>query len=120
MPRQTLTPKTALGSYPSLPIAADAADLAFTAADATNKEQFTASGNDLLVAYNSGASPRTITITSVADEKGRTGDITTYSLAAGEFAVFGPLKKAGWMQSDGKIYMEASHAEVKWAIVALA
>lgn len=118
MARQTLTKTTPLGSYPTLPLAADSADVVFTAADATNKESFVASGNDLVLAWNSGASTRTVTITSVA-LNGRTGDVTTYSLSAGEIAVFGPFQVAGWRQTDGKIYHEASHADVKWAIIAL-
>lgn len=120
MPRQTLTKTTALGNFPALQPAANACDLTMTAADAANKEQFVASGNDLIVAHNTGASTRTITITSVADGANkRTGDITTYSLQAGDYAVFGPFTKQGWMQADGKIYIEASHAEVKWGVVAL-
>jgi hypothetical protein len=121
MPRQTLTKLTALGTFPALPLTANSADLTMTAADATNKEQFVASGNDLIIAHNTGASTRTITVTSVADgQTKRTGDITTFSLGAGEYAAFGPFGKQGWMQADGKIYLEASHAEVKFGVVQLA
>lgn len=119
MARQTLTKKTAPGSYPSLPISANALDLAFAAADATNKEQFAASGNDLVIAFNSGASAYTVTVTSVKDEKNRTGDISAYSIGAGEYAVLGPFKSAGWKQTDGNIYLEAENAAVKFAVIAL-
>ncbi|MBI5964938.1 MAG: hypothetical protein HY863_15775 [Chloroflexi bacterium] len=120
MARQTLTKVTLLGSYPALPIAANAADVAFVAADVTNKEQIVPGGNDLIVVWNTHATnPYTVTFNSVADDKNRTGDITAYSIGAGEIAMFGPFKQTGWMQTDGKMYMEASNAAIKYAVIAL-
>ena len=119
MARVTLTKVTPLGPYPTLPVTADTMDIAFTAADATNFEQFAPSGDDLVIAWNSGASPYTITFTSVADPTTkRTGDVTTYSLAAADHAAF-RFKKPGWMQSDSMIYIQASNAGVKWCVVQL-
>lgn len=118
MPRVTLTKQVPLGPYPSLPVGAGTMTLTETAADITNKEQFVPSGDDLIIAHNTGLSARTITITSVVDERKRTGDITTYSIAAGGIAVF-RITKPGWMQTDGRIYIEANNAEVKWAVVQL-
>lgn len=118
MARTTLSKTTILGPYPSLQPAADALDLVETAADVANKNQFAGSGDDLIIAHNTGASAYTITITSVVDDKNRAGDITTYSIGAGEIAVF-RVKTQGWMQSDGKIYLEASNAAVKFAVCAL-
>lgn len=100
-------------------MAADALDAVFTAADVANKNQWLPSGKDLLIAWNSGASPYTVTLTSAADPQNRTGDIATYSLAAGDIAVIGPLGTSGWVQSDGYIYCEASNASVKFAVIAL-
>ena len=119
MARTTLTKTTAVGAYPTLPVTADSLDAVFTAADTVNKNQFKPTGNDLIVAWNSGASPYTITITSIADDKKRTGDITTYSLAAADIAVLGPMKLDGWKQADGYVYLEASNAAVKFAIISL-
>ncbi len=118
MTKQTHTPLTALGSYGNYSVA-NVADLAMTAADVGNKEQVVASGKDLIVAYNTGASAHTITVTSTIDPYNRTGDISAYSLGAGEFAVFGPLATTGWIQTDGKIYFEANHAEIKFGVVRL-
>jgi len=74
---------------------------------------------DVLLAWNSDpTNPYTFTISSIADERNRTGDITTYSLAAGEIGAF-RLKKAGWQQADGKCYLEASNAAIKFAVLAL-
>lgn len=120
MARQTHTKVTALGSYPALALVAHSVDLPMTAAIVADKEQVVMSGNDLLVAYNSGGAPYTITITSVAEGRTkRTGDITAYSLGAGEYAVFGPFEKSGWMQTDGKLYFEANNALVKFGVVGL-
>lgn len=118
MPRVTLNRQVPLGPYPTLPVSAGTMTLTETAADTTNKEQFTPSGDDLIIAHNTGASARTITITSVVDEKKRTGDVSAYSIAAGGIALF-RITKPGWMQTDGKIYIEANNAEVKWAVVQL-
>lgn len=121
MPRQTLTKLAIAGNFPTLPLTANSADLPMTAADAVNKEQFVMTGKgEIVIAHNTGASTRTITITSVAHPNSRrTGDITTYSLGAGEYAAFGPFEREGWIQSDGNMYIEASHAEVKFGVITL-
>ncbi len=118
MARQTIAKQTVVGPYPSLPVSANALDLTETAADTVNKDQFAPSGNDLVIVHNTGASAYTVTFTSTADEQNRTGDVTTYSLGAGEIMAF-RFKTAGWKQSDGYIYMEASNAAVKYAILQL-
>lgn len=118
MPRTALTKKTALGAFGTY--SAGAAVVTMNAGDATNGNSFVASANDLVIVRNSGAGARTITFSSVADEKGRTGDITAYSLAAGAIAVFGPFTTAqGWRQSDGNIYITPEHAEVLIGVIAL-
>lgn len=119
MARTVLVKTTAKGSYPALQPAADALDVTMAAADVANKNSFLPSGNDLIIAQNSGASPYTVTLTSAVDPQNRTGDITTYSLAAGDIAVLGPVKTMGWVQADGYVYLEASNASVKFGIVAL-
>lgn len=119
MTRTTLTKNTLVGPYPTLQPTANSLDLTFTAADVANKNQFAGSGEDLLLAWNTdGANPYTVTFTSVADDKKRTGDITTYSIGAGEIAAF-KFKDAGWKQSDGKIYVEASNAAIEFAVMSV-
>lgn len=118
MARVTLTKQIPAGPYPTLPVAANALDLTETAADVVNKEQFKPSGDDLVIAHNTGASAYTITFTSTADERKRTGDVSAYSLGAGEIAAF-RIKKPGWMQADGFVYIEANNAAVKWAVLQL-
>jgi len=40
------------------------------------------------------------------------------SLGAGEIAMF-RFKKSGWMQADGKIYMEAESTDISYAVIQL-
>lgn len=117
MARTNLTLMTAEGAYGDY--AAGDADLSMTAADTSDKNECTLTAKVLLVAHNTGASAHNITVSSTADQYGRTGDITDYSLGAGEYAVFGPFEPAGWIQSDGKLYFEADDAEVKFGVVQL-
>lgn len=113
MPKTTIAAIAAPGGY-----AAEPTEITWTAADVANKNQATLTGKQLLLAYNSGAAdPHTITITSARDEKGRLGDVTAFEIAAGEYFMYGPIPLAGWQQSDGKLYFEANHAEVKFAII---
>ena len=112
----THTALTALGTK-SDEYTANAADLTMQAADQVDGEEVTHVGNLLIVAHNTGASPHTITVTSVADDQGRTGDIS-YSLGAGEYAVFGPFAIKGWRATaDAMLDFEADDAEVYFGVV---
>lgn len=117
--RTVLTPQSPKGPYPGT-VGAGSLDIAWTAADVANKQSFVASGNDLLLAWNSDVSAHTITLTSVPDRQGRTGDITAYSIAAGTIAAFQFDELSGWAQSDGTIQCEANHATVKFAVLKVA
>lgn len=114
MTRTTLTKTAAPGE-------ADYSGLALTktAADTSNQNQFAASGNDLIIAHNTGASTYTVTITSSADALGRTQDVDAVDIEADEILIFGPLKLTGWVQSDGYIYLESNNAAVEFGIIAL-
>lgn len=121
MARSTLTKTSALGTRSDV-YTAGAATLTMTAstgASGSNGNQFICSGKDLVIAHNTGASPYTVTITSIVDPYGRTGDIATYSLPAGTYAIFGPFENTGWRQTDGYVYLEATNAAVKFGIVPL-
>lgn len=119
MARTTLTRTTPLGPYPTLQPAADSMDLILTAADTTNNNQILLDGPVILVAHNTGASARTITITSAADPQNRTGDISAYSIGAGEYWAMKIDQIPGWKQSDGYLYLQANNAEVKIGAIRL-
>jgi hypothetical protein len=118
MARTSLTKTVALGSYGNY-ATAGVADLTMTAADISNLNQFVTNGNDLVIAHNTGASAYTITITSMPDPFGRTKDIAAYQLDAGDYAIFGPFALTGWVQTDGKIYLQTNNAAVKLGVVQL-
>lgn len=109
-------PPTILAGSP----AADALDITWTAADSSNGNAVTLTGNEVVLAWNTHASTAyTVTVSTVADELGRTGDITAYSLAAGDIAWVGPIPSRGFAQTDGKLYLSANNAAVKFAVIKL-
>lgn len=115
MARTTIAVTTPPASYPTLPLAANSADVTLAAADVSNGNQiaWAQSGRMVVLVQHSGAgAAHTVTITSAPDAYNRTGDITSYSLAAGELAAF-VLNRAGWMQADGYLYLAGDSAEVK-------
>jgi|SRR5579862_4515064 len=112
MARTALTPQQMTG-----PFVATVPTLTFAAADPSNGNLFAMSKGDILLIYNSGGSSYTFTLTSVADQHARTGDIAAQSITAGAFAVYGPLDFPGWQQTDGNFYLTASNASVKFAII---
>lgn len=119
MPRITHTSLVPLGSIGDYSVG-DAADFTFLAADVANKEQFFSTGKEMIIARNVGGGPFLVTVNSVNDPFNRTGDITDYSLGAGEFAIFGPFDRTGWKQSSGGfIFFEANNVAIEFAVIRL-
>lgn len=116
MPRTTLTKIQAPGSYPTAGVV-----VTFTAYDATNKNDFNMTGDDLLLIRNDHASTaKTFTLNSVADEMGRTRNIAAQSLAAGVTYVVGPFtNKVGWAQTGNKLHFEGEDNNIKFAVIKL-
>ena len=113
MARVAHTPDDAPGSYPTAGVA-----LTQTAADTTNKESFNMTGRELLIAFNSGVGAETVTINSVANQQGRTRDVTADSLAAGATHIYGPFtERRGWVQGDGTLNFEASSTDIEFSVV---
>lgn len=114
-----LTPQSPLGPYPGT---VSAGQLAFTfaASDNVNGNSFPCTGHEVLLVDNTDAASQTITISSVADQFGRTQDITAYSMAAGTFAVFNFRGGCtGWKQTDGTVHILTSAATVKVAVLTI-
>jgi len=110
MARTIHTAAVGTGKYPTAPVA-----LTWVAADATEKERTVHTGTEIIFMKNSGSTTRSCTITSVADSRNRTGDIT-FTLATGAEKAIGPLGIEGFRQTDGYLYFEAAHAEVLIAV----
>lgn len=107
---------------PFAAVSANSLDFTFAAGDASNGNSFACTGRELLLVLNSDASNAyTFTVSSVDDEKGRAEDITTYSLAAGEYASVGVglTNSKGWKQTSGVIYLAVSNAAIKFAVLRL-
>ncbi len=117
MARTALTVPTPKGPYDA--VSANGLDFPFGAADDVNGNSFVCSGRELVLMHNDHATDAaTVTIASAPDPYGRTKDITTYSLAAGEFAAFWIGRTAGWRQSDGKVNLDvAGSGTIKLAIL---
>lgn len=119
MARTDLTVTPVVGPYPSLQPAALSLDITFAAADVANGNQFAGSGEDILLVWNDGgAAAYYFTATSKADALNRTGDITQYDVAIDAISQF-KFKNLGWRQADGKIYLDAENASLKFAVLSL-
>jgi hypothetical protein len=119
MPRDEVAVNEAAVRYPVLPVLANSLDFAFTPGDAVNGLQYQATGREVVIMRNTNVGAQTFTLKSVADaESKRTGDISAYSLAAGEFSVLCPPLK-GFQQADGKVYIDVSHDDVHVAVLRL-
>jgi len=112
--RTALTKTAAPGGYAGAGVA-----VTMAVADVGNMNSVPASGNDLIVAQNTDVSAHNITVTSVADQYGRLGHITSESIAAGAIRIYGPFKRDGWVQTDGNIYLQADNALVKFGVITL-
>jgi hypothetical protein len=95
--------------------------LVWTVADATDKNEFVMSGNELLLAQNGHATDaKTVTLSSSANARGRTKDIAAESILAGDTHIFGPFtNKDGWVQTGGVLHCEAESDDISFACVKL-
>jgi len=121
MTATVIVPQVGLGPFAPTSGTAGAHDFTFAASTAATTDAWTCHGTDILLAYNSGSVAATITIDSAADEKNREEDISSYSLAAGDYAHFyvGMTNSKGWMDSSKKITVTTSAVEVKVAVLRL-
>lgn len=114
-----IAPQTTKGPFEA--ITAGIADFLWTAGNVAG-DTFICTGREILLFWNpAGGSTYTVTITSVDDEKGRSEDITAYSMAAGDFAHFGVglTNSNGWKNTSGLVTVTVSNAAVLVAILRL-
>lgn len=77
-------------------------------------------GKVLIFAYNPTGGTLTATITSVADDKNRIGDITADPILAGKGKLYGPFPSMGWKQNvDGNIYFSGSAVGLLFTVIPL-
>lgn len=103
-------------------VTAGSADFTFDAGDVGNGNSFVCTGREVLLVQNTHAdTAKYVTVSSVDDEKGRSEDITTYSLAAGDFVVFGIglTNSKGWKDSAGLIILAPESTDIEFAVLRL-
>lgn len=116
-----LTPITPLGPYIAGQPSANSLNFSFAACDSGAGNSFKMTGRDVLLVENADTmAAHTFTATSVADQLGRTNDITAYSLVAGPtFAAFnfrGGVN--GWQQpSDSTVHLTCSSTSILFAVI---
>jgi hypothetical protein len=89
------------------------------AADVTNGNSCPCTGKEILIVENtSGTTAYAFTLNSVADDYGRTADLTAYSLALGDKVAL-PLPVRGYKQADGNAYFSATNVAVKFSVLRL-
>lgn len=117
MARTALSIITPKGPYSE--VSAGDLDFIFEAADDINGNAFPCTGRELILIRNSDeTNAATVTISSAPDPYGRTKDISTYALDAGEFAAFWVGKTIGWRQSDGMVYLDvAGTGTIEFAVL---
>jgi len=113
--RTAITVQSVKGPFAA--VVAGGLDVTFAASDSANGNTLAITGKELLLAFNDGSAAGTITIDSVDDEKGRQEDITTYSLAVGDYIAFGGglTTSKGWIQSGGVLNIDTSNVDIKVA-----
>jgi hypothetical protein len=113
------------GPWFALPVAAASLGLVETASQAAAYDTVQITGRTLILIRNSSAAtPYTFTLTSVANYPDlRTGDITTYSVAAqaapttaNATAVF-IVDIPGWQQADGNVWITCTNAALVIAAI---
>jgi hypothetical protein len=107
-----------LGPYIAGAPVATSLNVVETAGDVANGNRFTLSGHEILLAHNTDTGAHTLTITSSADTKGRSQDITAYSIAAGKIAMYSFLSgQEGWIEGDGTCHVTVDDATLKLAVL---
>jgi len=106
------------GPYISGAPAGGSLDLVKAASDASLGNSFKLTGHEVLLAENTDSGAQTITITSSPDAKGRSQDITAYSIAAGKTMAYSFLSgQEGWIEGDGTCHVMTSSALVKLTVL---
>jgi hypothetical protein len=86
-------------------------DKAFQASDPVNGNYYQSSGRDMLIVFNSDASPHTFGITSAPDQFGRFANVT-YTVAAGAYEVVIITSQAIFTQPSGQVLLTSSDAHI--------
>ena len=115
MARTDITPLTIPTRWATTPL-----EITPVAADVGNGNSFTLSGDEILITYNSSAdTDYYVTIDSVADTFGRESHITQFDIPFGDYYAFPRFAVEGWIQSDGKLYIDCENAAILLMVIRL-
>lgn len=92
------------------------ASFTWVGCDASNGNSFPNTGRELLLVHNNDSSAHVVTVASVADELGRTGD-STKNINGGSYYVFQFFQPKGWRQSDGTIRVTCADSTIQYALL---
>ncbi len=123
IPDRTVIQKTiALGSYgingygyydvPEL------VDLGMFTSDLLHGNQVILTGTELLFAFNPTAAAHQVIIRSAKDPYQRYEDIN-YTLDPGHYAMFGPFELDGWVQTNGRLFVDTDDPAILLGCVQL-
>lgn len=110
--RGTITAITAPTNY-----ATSASSITWTQGDSVNGHKVVLTGREVVIMMNTAAVIQGATIQSVADPYGRTGDATYNIPASSGVAVFQMFPTAGWIQSNGYLYIDVSSNTINLAVI---
>lgn len=114
MPRTALT----VVELPTPYVTTGPVDPGLAASDEINGNDFDLTGEEIVIVRNVNVGAQTITITSAPSPiTKRVANITAISIPADAVRVFQKFTVAGWRQTDGKLYIDTSHADVEVAVV---
>jgi len=113
MARTSFTVQVAPGAYVA---PTTLAWTAFTGATATGGNQFVLTGAEIILLRNWSTTTASVLLQSVSDPQGRTGNYNA-GLSTGQVKMFGPINTVGWIQTDGKFYLETTSTDIYAAVV---
>jgi hypothetical protein len=116
----TITAQEINGPYTAESSSAKMTALTLHNADTTGNTVIFPTGKGRIIFFNSGASTRTIAITSSFDDKGRKADIGATNITAGA-VMARDFEMPGWEQTLGgkNVELVCNHAEVKIIAISL-
>jgi hypothetical protein len=117
MAATTITVQEIVGPFTA--VTAGDLDITFAAMTITDGDEFQCTGKEIVVIRNDNGAAQTFAVSSEDDAYGRDGDITDYSLGAGEYAVLGVglTNAAGWKDASSNILITPSSADLKIAVL---
>ena len=114
MARTELTPISVGTDWAIAPVA-----ITWTAADNANGNYVDFTGKEILLVRNDNVGAQVVTVASVADKYGRTGD-QTQAVPAAAYRMFGsPFPSMGWEQPGAILHIDAAAADVFLCVIKL-